>query len=473
MQERKVDVAVIGAGTAGLAAYRSALKYTDNVVIIEGGKFGTTCARVGCMPSKLLIAAAESAHSIEKAPEFGIEINGKVNINSKKVMNRVKSERDRFVGFVLESVDQIKKENIINGYAKFLDNNTLKIDDNLLIKAKSVVIATGSSPFIPPFLREIGDKVVLNDHVFDWDDLPKSVAVFGSGVIGLELGQALSRLGVKVKLFGRGNVVGPLSDPDIINYGKKIFSEEFYFDNNLPEPLVRKEADKVIIKYQNLSGNIVEESFDYVLAATGRKPNFSRLGLENTSIKLAENGTPVSNKFTCQCGESSIFIAGDSSNNAPLLHEASDEGEIAGKNAANYPQIVVGRRRANIGIVFSDPQIAIVGLTYKDLKGKDFAIGSVSFENQGRSRVMLKNKGLLHIYADYNTNKFLGAEMIGPSAEHLAHLLSWSYQQEMSIPQMLDMPFYHPVIEEGLRTALRDVNEKLMRRTDEEKKKNR
>ncbi|MEK7435236.1 MAG: dihydrolipoyl dehydrogenase [Cyanobacteriota bacterium] len=461
MEVKYVDVAIIGGGTAGMSAYKNAIKYTNNVVLIEGGKFGTTCAKVGCMPSKLLISAADAAHSIKNFSKFGLELEGKLVVNGKKVMERVKSERDRFVGFVLESIDNIKEENIIRGYAKFIDNNTIKVDNNI-IKAKSIVIATGSASFIPPFLKDLGDKLITSDDVFYWDDLPKSVAVFGSGVIGLEIGQALSHLGVKVKMFGRGGVIGPLSDPKILEYSKKAFSEDFYLDNDMEiSAQVSRKGHNVLIKYIDKSGKEQEDQFEYVLAATGRKADFSKLDIQNTDLKLDDKGVPISDKYTNQCGNSSIFIAGDSSNNMPLLHIAADEGATAGKNSANFPNIENGKRSANIGIVFTDPQIAVVGKTYKELKDIDYSIGEMSFESQGRSRVMLKNKGLLHVYADNKTGRFLGAEMIGPHVEHLAHLLAWSYQQEMTISKMLEMPFYHPVIEEGLRTALRDVNSKL------------
>ncbi len=143
MKELHVDVAIIGGGTAGLGAYRAAKAHSDSVVMIEGGPFGTTCARVGCMPSKLLIAAAESVHQIEKAPSFGIHPQGEVVINGQEVMARIKSERDRFVGFVLEGVDEIAAEDKIIGYAKFIDDHTLMVDDHTTIQSKRIVIATG------------------------------------------------------------------------------------------------------------------------------------------------------------------------------------------------------------------------------------------------------------------------------------------------------------------------------------------
>ena len=124
-------------------------------------------------------------------------------------------------------------------------------------------------------------------------------------------------------------------------------------------------------------------------------------------------------------------------------------------------QVNPGLRRAPIGVVFTDPQIGIVGGGFHSMKPGTFATGQVSFEDQGRSRILLRNKGLLNVYGDLATGRFLGAEMLAPAAEHLAHLLAWALQNKMTVAQMLEMPFYHPVIEEGLRTALRDLDAKL------------
>src|SRR5690606_26156356 len=152
------------------------------------------------MPSKLLIAAAEAAHTAATAAPFGVHIEGRVRIDGRQVMDRVKRERDRFVGFVLESVDNIPSDDKVRGYARFLSDTVLQVDDHTQITACSVIIATGSAPFVPEAYRVLGDRVVVNDDVFYWDDLPASVIVAGTGVIGLELGQALARLGVKTKM---------------------------------------------------------------------------------------------------------------------------------------------------------------------------------------------------------------------------------------------------------------------------------
>jgi dihydrolipoamide dehydrogenase len=463
-----VDVAIIGAGTAGLAAYRAAKTAGASAVLIEGGVHGTTCARVGCMPSKLLIAAAEAAHGAELAGGFGVHLDGSIRIEGTEVMARVRSERDRFVGFVLRDVERIPESDHVRGNARFENDHTLVIDERQRITAKSIVIATGSRVSYPAAFEKLGDRLIINDDVFDWTDLPQSVAVIGPGVIGLELGQALHRLGVRVAVLGRGGRVGPIADPEIRAYAIQTFSREFVLEPDAHFVGMEREGDRVVIRRRNEAGVEFTEHFDYVLAATGRTPNLAGLALENTTIDRDAAGSPVVDPSTARTlsssGPSPIFVAGDATNFIPLLHEAADEGRIAGENAARVAgtkPVMCGMRRAPLGVVFTDPQIAIVGGGWQTLMPGRYAVGQVSFEDQGRSRILFKNKGLLNVYGDIATGRLLGAEMIAPAAEHLGHLLAWALQKQMTIEEMLQMPFYHPVIEEGLRTALRDLDAKL------------
>lgn len=454
------DVAIIGAGTAGMSAYREASQYTDRIALIDGGPLGTTCARVGCMPSKLLIAAAEAAHVGSKAPQFGIRYD-KPSIDGKAVMSRVRSERDRFVGFVEQAVLGFEKGELIKEYGRFEDDHTLRLSSGRKITARSIVIATGSRPSIPQELFSAGERLIVNDDVFDWTDLPGSVAVFGAGVIGLELGQALHRLGVRVRLFARSDNVGPLTDPLVREYAANAFSAEFPAMWHAKTRITR-EDEGVIVRWGEEPEQ--QERFDYLVAATGRAPNIDGIGLEDTSLRRSMTGVPEYDPLSGRAGQSHIFIAGDAAPDLPLLHEAADEGRVAGENAARFPHSYRRARRAPIGIVFSDPQIAMVGLSYAALMARSdrgFATGEVSFEDQGRARVMGVNQGLLRVYAEHGTGLFLGAEMVGPSAEHIAHLLAWTIQAGMTIEQILQMPFYHPVLEEGVRTAFRTANHAL------------
>lgn len=461
MADQNVEIAIIGAGTAGMRAYREVSSHTNSVLLIEAADFGTTCARVGCMPSKLLIAAADAAWHGQHFEHFGVRF-GKPEIDGKAVMKRVREERDRFVGFVLEAVDSWPAEHKACARAKFLSDHELELSDGRTVRAERIIIATGSRTNIPPMFEELGDRLITNDDVFYWDDLPSSVAVFGAGVIGLELGQALHRLGVRVELFGRGGGVGPLSDTAVVNSARDIFADEFRFHSDADVKTVEKAEDGVAITHL-VDGEQVISSFEYCLVATGRRPNVDDLGLENTSLELNERGIPLYDELSGRCGQSHIFIAGDSVPELPLLHEAADEGYVAGYNAVHYPEVRRFARSAPLGVVFSDPQIMIVGESHRDLTARNaqFETGAVDWGDQGRARVMGVNKGVLHVYGEKDTGRFLGAEMIGPRAEHIAHLLAWSLQSSLTVGQMLERPFYHPVIEEGLRTALRMLNYNL------------
>lgn len=463
MDMREADVAIIGTGTAGMVAYQRVRKVTDRVVLIEADRYGTTCARVGCMPSKLLIAAADNAYQMQMGDLFGVSAGG-IKVDGKRVMERVRSERDRFAGSVVRSVEKFPEEHRLMGHARFVGPNRLRVGDDVEVNAGRIIIATGSRPNIPGFLKEAKDRLVVNDDIFEWQDLPESVAVFGPGLIGLELGQALSRLGVRIRMFGKSGGVGPIQDETIRKYALKTFNEEFPLDAEADVKKVERTDQGVAVTYAGGNGGEKTETFDYLLAATGRRPNVDGLDVQNAGIELDDKGTPLFDAHTLRCGDSHIFIAGDANSSLPMLHEAADEGRIAGDNAAAYPDVRTGLRRTPLAIVFTDPQIATVGLSIQQVdercRGR-YAVGEVSFEDQGRSRVIGKNKGLLRVYGEHGSGLFMGAEMFGPAAEHISHLLAWSAQQRMTVSEMVDMPFYHPVIEEGLRTALKDLNRNL------------
>ncbi len=460
MSEYDVDVAILGAGTAGMGAYRAAARLTGSIALIDGGPLGTTCARVGCMPSKLLIAAANIAQGMRDTERFGIYADAP-RIDGAAVMQRLRDERDRFVGFVMDSIDDIPDGHLIRENATFQDDHTLKLSGGGTLTARAVVIATGSRANIVAPLEGAGDLLLTSADIFHWHDLPKSAAVFGAGVIGLELGQALHRLGVRVRMFGRNHAVGPISDEAVRSYAARIFEQEFPAHWHA-DSKVDRDGDEVVVRWSDADDDDAaehEERFDVAIAATGRRPNVDKLNLDATSLPRDDRGTPVFDPLSMRIGDSCVFMAGDANADLPLLHEAADEGRIAGENAARLPQVFRKARRTPLSIVFCEPQIAMVGASHAELSeaGTDFATGEVDFADQGRARVMGVNAGLLRLYAARNSGRLLGAEMFGPSAEHIGHLLAWAIASDLSVDQMLERPFYHPTLEEGLRTALRDT----------------
>lgn len=460
MKKRTVDVAIIGAGTAGLNARRECQKAGVDWAMIESGPFGTTCARVGCMPSKLLIAAAESAHEVDRSDTFGIEVDG-WSVDGEAVMERVRKERDRFVGFVVESTTDVPDERLIRGHARFVDPHTLVVDDHTRVEADAVVIATGSTPWIPPRFREVADEVMTSDDIFEMTDLPSSTAVVGTGVIGLELGQALQRLGVDVEFFNPYDELGPFTDPDVSKKAHQSFGRRLTLHLKTEINDVESVDGEFRMEWTDINGNVQKRTFDEILVAAGRRANFEGLELEHASIPLDENDEPITDPRTMQAGEAPIFVAGDAAGHRPLLHEASDEGSIAGANAAAYPNVDARVRKTPLTIAFTDPQMAIVGESFQELDPADTEIGEVSYDNQGRARVMAVNDGLVRLYASCSTCQIIGAEMFGPRVEHTAHLMAWAIDNDEKVPDLVNRPFYHPVIEEGIRTALRDLAKKL------------
>lgn len=454
----QVDVAIIGAGSAGLTARRGALKQGKSVLLIEGGPYGTTCARVGCMPSKLLIAAADAAHATRHSAEFGLRTT--LEIDGRAVLERVRSERDRFVGGVLHSVEKMPAEQKLRGHARFVANTVLDVDGQR-VEAGAVVIATGASTWLPPQIADVGDRLITSETIFDLEDLPRSVVVFGSGVIGLELGQALHRLGVHTVLLDPMQGLNFLSDPVVRESAIEVFSRELSIYLNAKIHSVTNEDAGVRVKWTSEDGKHSEEVFEKVLGAAGRRPNLEGLDLDRTTIAFDSKKLPVFDPRTMQVGDLPIFIAGDVNHDRPLLHEAADEGYIAGANAANYPNVRAMPRRTELVIVFTDPQIAVVGTPFSRLEENNWSAGKLDFAGQGRARIMARNAGMMRIYGTPRCGFIVGAEMIAPFAEHMAHLLAWTVQARMTVTQAIEMPYYHPTVEEGLRTALRDLASEL------------
>ena len=249
-------------------------------------------------PSKLLIAAAEAAHAVGRAPGFGVSA-GPIKVDGRAVMARVRAERDRFVGFVTETVDAWPAERIIRQRARFIAPMTLGLDDGRQIRAGRIVIATGSRPRIPAGWRALlGDRLLTNDDVFEWRDLPSSVAVVGGGVIGLELGQALSRLGVRVRLFQRSQRLGGLTDPAIAQAAASVLSAEFPISLDTVIDAVSATEYGVRVRYHNASGE-QQEDFEYLLCAIGRVPNLDGLDLERAGLPAGPDGVPVTDADTC------------------------------------------------------------------------------------------------------------------------------------------------------------------------------
>jgi dihydrolipoamide dehydrogenase len=350
-------------------------------------------------------------------------------------------------------------DKFVEAYARFVDPHTLELDNGNKVKADRIVIATGSRPLIPEAWQAFGDKVLTTDSFFELEDLPKSVAVVGLGVIGLELGQSLSRLEIEVTGFDMADQIGGTTDPEVSKAALEIMQKSF--------PIHLGHAVEISEEGDQLRVTAGDQSVlvDKVLASLGRVPNVEGLALENAGIELDERGIPVHDVNTMQCGDSHIFIAGDVNGQRPILHEAGDEGKIAGHNAAS-DTITAFQRKVPLAINFCDPNICLVGANYDSLDPDTTAIGEVKLAPVGRALIMGQNRGVIRVYGDKQSGRILGAEMITTRGENLAHLLNWAITQGLTVGDLIQMPFYHPVIEEALQAALNNLYAQVETKND-------
>lgn len=447
------DLIIIGDGSAGLSALKEARKYTDNVILIAGGPSGTTCARVGCMPSKILIHAAKLYDSHKKMHEAGILGAEQLSPEIPLVLENVRNQRDEFVAHVKKETEDYS-EHIVKGFARFETPTTIRVGDRLY-HTRATVIATGSQPHMPEKYAKFRQYLITTDTLFERKDLPKRLAVVGLGAVGLEMSQAFAGLKIDVTAISLEEKIGVVSDPKINDTIKKALAEDMrlWLDT---DPEIKKTADGLLLHTPDK-----ETLVDGIFIATGRTPKLSRMGLGKIGVDTNGCGVPRFNRYTMQIPGYPIYMAGDATDERAILHEAVDEGRRAAYHAI-HDQVKDSPRYPQVQIIFTNPVIAVVGDTEYAMRHDSTVVGEVDFKDQGRANIENENFGKIRLFAEKSGGYFRGAEIMAPAAEHLAHFLSLALSQRLSVEEMLETPFYHPTLEEGLKTALEDAASKTL-----------
>jgi dihydrolipoamide dehydrogenase len=451
--KRHVDVAVIGAGHAGLNAIKEIRKVTDNYVLINGGQLGTTCARFGCMPSKVTLHVAETFSNRAHHEKFGIKGAEHIRIDIAEAMEHIRDLRDMFVDLILANTTDDMGDALIEGYAQFLDAHTLQVGDRI-IHTKATVIATGAHSFVPPEWRGFDDRILTVETLFDQETLPESIAVLGLGPVGLELAQALHRLGIQVIAIDQGDRIARITDPIVNKAAIDIIAKDFPLWLG-SEVSIERHGDRF-----RVNAGSQETEVEKLFVAVGRRPNLAGLGLERLGVKTDQHGVPLYNPFTMQLYPLHVYIAGDAAGGLATLQRATDQGRIAGYNAARGTAREF-KPKTHMSIVFSDPNIVSVGSLWPELDKDTSIVGEVRFGPVGRAVITGRNRGLLRIYAERVSGRILGAAMVGAHCEHLAHLLAWAVEKQMTVSEALRMPYYHPVFEEAIQDALYELDRQL------------
>lgn len=461
----KRDVIIIGAGTAGLYALSEVKRAGRSFALVDQGPLGTTCARVGCMPSKVLLQSAHEWHSRHKFLDQGIYGSDQLSLDTTALMTYLRRMRDQFAQGAINNTHQSAQESLFLGRAELLGPTKVAVkgeDGTVILEGKSLIIAVGSRPIVPKFLTSLGGKMVTTDQFFELSSLPQKIGILGLGAIGLEMGVALSRLGREVIGVDMADQIGGISDPKLAEHAYKLFSEEFTLWLGEPATAALTKSGKGV---QLKAGERTTE-VDLLLVALGRRSNSDQLNLEELKLPLDERGIPFYNPNTMQVGDYPLFIAGDVNGDRTLMHEAAAEGAAAGYNAAYYEQGVTAfERKCALGIAFTNPDIISVGARYQQLveeiKAGEVITGVALGKGNGRSRIIDGADSRLHLYADRSSGHLLGAEMVGRGGEHIAHLIALAIERGDTVFELLSAPYYHPVVEELLQSGLQMLAREL------------
>lgn len=444
------DVAVIGAGTAGLSAFHEIRSAGRTALLIDHGPLGTTCARAGCMPSKAVLHAARKWSVLREL--LGAEADTGA-ATADELWRRALATRDALVNGAANRTRQGAGDQLLMGTARFVAPGELDVDGRR-VRAKAVVVSTGSRPLVPPFLRDLGERVLTTDTLFTLERLPRSMGILGAGAVGLEMAVALSRLGVRVVAADLRDAPAGIVDPVIAERVVHRFKDEFTLWLGAAAQ-VRPAPSGAEIRV----GGKAEE-VEVVLAALGREPDVAALDLPKAGATPDAGGRFAADSATLRLPGTSIFLAGDVQPDRPLMHEAADEGLIAARGALavlDDRPVPPATRRTPLGIVFTDPDIGSVGASFDRLDLQSTVIGSAEGAGNGRSRILHAESNLVRVYARRDDGRLLGASLLAEHGEHLAHQLAWAVQRGETVRSLLEMPYYHPAVEEMLQSALKDA----------------
>lgn len=444
------DIAVIGAGTAGLSAFHEIRRAGHTALLIDHGPLGTTCARVGCMPSKAVLHAAHNWSVLRDL--LGAEA-ATASGTADDLWRKALTMRDTLAGGAANRTRQAAGDHLLMGTARFVGPDELDVDGRR-VRSKAVVIATGSRPVIPEFLRDLGERVLTTDTLFALEKLPRSIGILGAGAVGLEMAVALSRLGVRVVAADLRDAPAGIVDPMVAERAVRRFQEEFTLLLGAPAQVLPAPSGAEI-----RSGDKAEQ-VEVVLAALGRQPNLTAMDLQKAGATPDAKGHFAAEGSTLRLTGTSIFLAGDVHPDRPLMHEAADEGIIAARGAVallDDRPVQPATRRTPLGIVFTDPDICTVGVPFDQLDSDSVVVGTAEGSGNGRSRILHADSNLVRVYARRGDGLLLGASLLAEHGEHLAHQLAWAVQRGETVRSLLEMPYYHPVVEEMLQSALKDA----------------
>ncbi len=458
------DLIIIGGGSAAFSAAIAASEQGKKILLINDGlPIGGTCVNVGCVPSKFLLRAAESVYRASHSPFQGIkthapEVDFKTLITQKKAL--VQTMRKKKYSDVADSIPGLT---VLQGRAVFQDEYTVVVN-NELYKADAFVIATGSTTNIPNIegLEETG--YLTNSTLFDMEEKPKSLTIFGAGYVGLEIATAYNRLGVKIRVIEFTDRVLRSQDSDISDtLQKSLTAEGITFYPNFRAKKVERKNGVIHIYGKNTQTG---ENFEitepgHILIAAGTRPNTTNMGLERIGITLSEKGHVIVNEYM-QTSVSHIFAAGDCANTPAFVYTAAKEGKAAANNAFNSRKIKLDYKTLP-WVVFTSPQVAGAGMDEKQAEENriDYQVRKLPLSEVPAAIVAQETKGFIKLVINRETQKIIGGRVVAEGAGELSVIISMAVAAGMTVEQLSEMFFPYLTLSEGIKLAALTFNKSI------------
>lgn len=444
-KEDYFDVAVIGAGPGGYVAAIKAAQQGKKVALIEKEALGGTCLNCGCIPTKTLIAHAQFLEQLHKAPAYGITL-GPISFD----YGKMKERKDSVVQTIRQSLEGLIKSHgvvIVHGAAAFTSPKTLKISGatSMMVHAERIIIATGSTTLDIPAFPCDHKKILNSTSILEMTSLPKSLAIVGGGYIGCEFASLYAALGVKITILEALPSIISAQGSTLSDFLTSRFKKQgIDIKTNVMVKSITPTQKGVTITLAD--GTVVES--EKALVAIGRKVVSSGFGLENAGLTVtAQKTIEVNDKM--ETSVPGIYAIGDVTGKAMLAHVASHQGIVAAINATGGEAFM--HYNAVPAVIFTHPEIAMVGLTLEDAlrQGLPAKIGSYPFQALGKAQATLDTEGFAQIVIHTKTKAILGAQVIGHEASALIAPMALAIQNELTLECILDTIHAHPTVAEA------------------------
>jgi len=450
---RRVDLAVLGGGSAGFSAAIRAHDLGARVALIEGGTIGGTCVNVGCVPSKTMIRAADAYHRSQHSPYPGLTPLGATLDYTRVVEQKDQLVRDLRQGKYIDVLSGYPNVTLLRGHATFTGPHTLNVDGES-VQADKVIVTTGSRPWIPdvPGLQESG--FWTSTEALAATTLPKSLLVVGGRYIAVELAQTFARFGTQVTVLQRSAHLLPDGEPEIgVELQKTLENEGLEIHTNVELRHVTRQ-DGVQLQVL-VNGEPREFRAEQLLMATGRHPNTAGFGLEDLGVRLGERGA-LDVDAHLQSSVPGVYAAGDVTGHAQYVYVAAYEGNLAAENALNGNTRELDLK-AVPGVTFSDPAVATVGLTEAQAvqAGRAVRTSVLAMGNVPRAQVNFDTRGLIKLVADADSTELIGAHILAPEAGEMIQPAVFAVKYGLTIQDFTETLFPYLTHVEGLRLAAR------------------